>query len=178
LEHLGDKRAIEVIQKVKNMTESQKVAAGEGLGYAFSRYKNYDSYAAIAVKVAVDSSTGQVSIIKMWAATDVGEVINLDGIKNQTEGGMIQAASWVLNEQVKFDKVKITSTDWSTYPVIRFSDVPEVEVAVIDRPNEPALGGGETAGPPTGAAIANAVYRACGRRIYNLPIAPEKIRNH
>ena len=93
----------------------------------------------------------------MWAAIDVGEVINLDGIKNQTEGGMIQAASWTLKEQVKFDHEKITSTDWSAYPVIRFSDIPEVEVAVIDRPHQPALGGGEAAGPPTGASIANAV---------------------
>jgi len=95
--------------------------------------------------------------------------------KNQTEGGMIQAASWALKEQVKFDNVKITSTDWSTYPVIRFSDVPEVEVFVFDRQDQPALGGGEAAGPPTGAAIANAIYRACGRRIYNLPITPEEI---
>ncbi len=175
LEHLEDKRAIDVIQKVKDMTVSQMIAAGEGLGYAFSRYKNTDAYASIAVKVVVDRSKGLVSIIKMWAAIDVGEVINLDGIKNQTEGGMIQAASWTLKEQVKFDNVKITSTDWSTYPVIRFSDVPEVEVSVIDRPDQPALGGGEAAGPPTGAAIANAIYRACGRRIYNLPITPKKI---
>lgn len=175
LEHLEDKRAIDVIQKVKDMTVSQMIAAGEGLGYAFSRYKNTDAYASIAVKVVVDRSKGLVSIIKMWAAIDVGEVINLDGIKNQTEGGMIQAASWTLKEQVKFDNVKITSTDWSTYPVIRFSDVPEVEVSVIDRQDQPALGGGEAAGPPTGAAIANAIYRACGRRIYNLPITPKKI---
>ena len=175
LEHLEDKRAIDVIQKVKDMTVSQMIAAGEGLGYAFSRYKNTDAYASIAVKVVVDRSKGLVSIIKMWAAIDVGEVINLDGIKNQTEGGMIQAASWTLKEQVKFDNVKITSTDWSTYPVIRFSDVPEVEVSVIDRQDQPALGGGEAAGPPTSAAIANAIYRACGRRIYNLPITPKKI---
>ena len=168
LEHLEDKRAIAVIQRVRDMTMSQTIAAGEGLGYAFSRYKNTDAYASIAAKVVVDRS--RVSIIKMWATIDVGEVINLDGIKNQTEGGMIQAASWALKEQVKFDNVKITSTDWSTYPVIRFSDVPEVEVSVIDRPDQPALGGGEAAGPPTGAAIANAIYRACGRRIYNLPI--------
>jgi CO/xanthine dehydrogenase Mo-binding subunit len=170
IEHLEDQRAIAVIQKVKEMTATQTMAAGEGLGYAFSRYKNNDAYAAIAVKLGVNGSNGLVSITKMWAAVDHGEVINLDGIKNQTEGGMIQAASWVLNEQVKFDKVKITSTDWSTYPILRYSDIPEVEVAVIDRPQEPVLGGGEAAGPPTGAAITNAIYRACGKRIYDLPV--------
>ena len=173
LEHLEDNRAIAVIQKVKEMTASQVIATGEGLGYAFSRYKNSDAYMAIAVKVVVDRSS--VSILKMWGAIDVGEVINLDGIKNQTEGGMIQAASWALKEQVKFDKKKITSTDWSTYPIFKFSDIPEVEVAVIDRPEQPVLGGGEAAGPPTGAAIANAIYRAVGKRFYDLPITPEKI---
>jgi CO/xanthine dehydrogenase Mo-binding subunit len=167
--HLEDQRAIEVIQRVSGMTASQKLTAGEGLGYAFSRYKNNDAYMAIAVKVVVDGST--VSIIKMWGAIDVGEVISLDGIKNQTEGGMIQAASWALKEQVRFDHEKITSTDWSAYPIVRFSDIPEVEVAVIDRPHQPVLGGGEAAGPPTGAAIANAIYRACGKRIYNLPFS-------
>jgi CO/xanthine dehydrogenase Mo-binding subunit len=106
----------------------------------------------------------------MWAAVDHGEVINLDGIKNQTEGGMIQGASWTLYEQVKFDQQSITSTDWASYPILKFTEIPEVEVAVIDRPYEPVLGGGEAAGPPTGAAIANAVFRATGKRIYDLPI--------
>ncbi len=177
IEHLDDQRAIAVIQKVKAMTAAETVGAGEGLGYAFSRYKNYDGYAAVAVRLKVDAASGGVSLIKMWAAVDHGEVINLDGLKNQTEGGMIQAASWALHEQVTFDQEKITSTDWSKYPIMRFNDIPEVEVAVIDRPLEPVLGGGETAGPPTGAAIANAVYRASGKRIYDLPITLEKISN-
>jgi len=175
LMHLDDQRAIDVIHKVRQLTNSQDVAEGEGIGYAFMRYKNTDAYASVAARVKVDTLTGQVSIIKLWGVVDVGEVINLDGIKNQTEGGMIQAASWTLKEQVKFNDVKITSKDWSTYPVFRFSDIPKVEVVVIDRPDQPAVGGGEAAVPPTGAAIANAIYRACGKRIYDLPITPEKI---
>jgi CO/xanthine dehydrogenase Mo-binding subunit len=172
MEHLEDERAIAVIQKVKEMTESESTGAGEGLGYAFSRYKNNDAYAAIAAKVSVDNSQGRLSIIKMWAAVDHGEVINLDGIKNQTEGGMIQGASWTTMEQVKFDKKSIISADWASYPIFKFTDIPELEVVVIDRPDQPALGGGEAAGPPTSAAIANAVYRASGKRVYDLPIAP------
>ena len=175
IEHLEDERAVAVIQKVKEMTQTESTGAEEGLGYAFSRYKNSDAYAAIAAKVRVDATTGRVSIIKMWAAVDHGEVINLDGVKNQTEGGMIQGASWTLNEQVKFDQREIISTSWTTYPIIKFTDIPAVEVAVIDRPQEPALGGGEAAGPPTSAAIANAVYRASGKRIYDLPITPDKL---
>ena len=169
IEHLEDERAVSVIQKVRIMTQSVTTGAGEGLGFAFSRYKNNDAYAAIAAKVSVDTS-GSVSLIKMWAAVDHGEVINLDGIKNQTEGGMIQGASWTLHEQVKFDQQIITSTDWASYPILKFTEIPGVDVEVIDRPHQPALGGGEAAGPPTGAAIANAVFRATGKRIYDLPI--------
>ena len=112
---------------------------------------------------------------QMWAAVDVGEVINQDGIRNQVEGGMIQAASWTLSEQVTFDEHKITSTDWSSYPILKFTEIPEIEVAVIDRPHEPVLGGGEASGPPTGAAIANAVFQACGKRVYDLPITPQRL---
>ena len=172
IEHLEDERAIAVIEKVKEMTESESFGAGEGLGYAFSRYKNNDAYAAIAAKVSVDNSQSRISIIKMWAAVDHGEVINLNGITNQTEGGMIQGASWTTMERVKFGKNRIISTDWASYPIFKFTDIPELEVAVIDRPDQPALGGGEAAGPPTSAAIANAVYRASGKRVYDLPIAP------
>lgn len=175
LEHLDDERAITVIQKVRDMTISEQLAAGEGIGYAFMRYKNTDAYIAVGARVAADKMNGQVSVIKMWAAIDVGEVINPDGVKNQTEGGMIQAASWTLKEQVKFNEMKITSTDWLSYPVFRYSDIPQVEVAVIDRPDLPAVGAGEVAVPPAGAAIANAIYRACGKRIYDLPITPDKI---
>lgn len=111
---------------------------------------------------------------QMWGVIDTGEVINLDGLKNQTEGGMIQSA-WALKEEVKFDEQHISSRHWVSYPIFRFSNVPKVEVAVINRPGQPSLGAGEAAQAPTTAAIANAVYRACGRRVRHLPITPEKI---
>ena len=112
LEHLDDERAVAVIKKAMELTASQLPVDGEGIGYAFMRYKNTDSYAAVAAKVAVDETSGNVRLIKMWAAVDVGEVINLDGIINQTEGGMIQAASWTLKEQVTLNTKGVTSTDW------------------------------------------------------------------
>jgi CO/xanthine dehydrogenase Mo-binding subunit len=112
----------------------------------------------------------------MWAAVDAGEVINTDGLTNQAEGGMIQSASWTLREHVKFDDRHIISTDWSSYPIFRFNDVPEVEVVVIDRPGEAPEGAGEAVQGPASAAIANAVYRACGKRIRDLPILPERIK--
>jgi CO/xanthine dehydrogenase Mo-binding subunit len=177
LAHLEDERAIAVVIKIREMCSSEILNEGEGIGFAFSRYKNTAAYSTVAAKVWVDMSTGIVQIKKMWAAVDVGEIINLDGITNQIEGGMIQAASWTLKEQVTFDQKGITSTDWASYPISRFSEIPEVEVAMINRLDKPAEGGGEVSMPPTGAAIANAVYNACGRRIYDLPITAEKIKS-
>ena len=177
LNHLEDERAIAVIQKVQALTSTQNNEDGKGIGYAFMRYKNTDAYIAVAAKVTVDKNNGNVGLIKMWAAVDVGEVINMDGLTNQIEGGMIQAASWTLKEEVTFNTTEITSTDWIKYPVLKFSEVPEVEVAIINRPSEGAKGAGEVPVPPTAAAIANAIYNASAIRIYDLPITPEKILN-
>ena len=174
LMHSEDPRAIAVMKKLGEMTRNQSVGRQEGLGYAFSRYKNTASYCAVAAKVAVPSS-GKVQVQQMWGVIDAGEVINPDGLRNQTEGGMIQSASWTLREEVRFNEQHITSLDWDSYPIFRFADVPVVEVAIIDRPDEPPLGGGEAAQGPSGAAIANAVYRASGQRIRQLPITSEKI---
>ena len=177
LNHLEDERAIAVIQKVQALTSTQNNEDGKGIGYAFMRYKNTDAYIAVAAKVTVDKNNGNVGLIKMWAAVDVGEVINMDGLTNQIEGGMIQAASWTLKEEVTFNTTEITSTDWIKYPILKFSEVPEVEVAIINRPSEDAKGAGEVPVPPTASAIANAIYNASAIRIYDLPITPEKILN-
>ncbi len=177
LDHLEDDRAKAVCTRLREMIKNVEAGSGEGLGFAFCRYKNSTAYAAVAALVKADTRTGKVELKKMWAAADVGEIINLDGIKNQMEGGMIQAASWTLKEQVTFNQNGITSTDWASYPILRFSEIPEVEVQMIDRPEEAAEGGGEVSMPPTGAAIANAVYRACGKRVYDLPITAEKLKS-
>jgi CO/xanthine dehydrogenase Mo-binding subunit len=173
--HQNDDRAKAVIRKLRELTKEQKTNAGSGLGIAFSRYKNSAAYCAVAARVMVNAKEGTVRVQKMWAAIDAGEVINTDGLKNQTEGGMIQAASWTLKEQVKFDNRHITSTDWESYPVFRFNETPDVEVVVLNQPDEEPMGAGEAAQGPASAAIANAVYRACGKRIRDLPILPEKI---
>ncbi|MGV3559945.1 molybdopterin cofactor-binding domain-containing protein [Larkinella arboricola] len=170
LRHLEDERAIAVVKKLQELTRSEKGKPGEGIGYAFSRYKNVATYCAVAARVLADPKTGKVQVLKMWSVIDAGEVINLDGVKNQTEGGMIQAASWTLKEEVQFDKQHVSSRDWASYPIFRFSDVPETEVVVINRPDEKPLGAGEAAQGPTAAALVNAIYRACGQRIRHLPV--------
>ena len=105
-------------------------------------------------------------------AADAGEVVDPDGLENQLEGGLVQAASWTLKEQVVHDGKRTTSVDWETYPILRFDEVPEIETVLLDRPGYPFLGAGEAAQGPTPAAIANAVYAAVGLRIReNLPSA-------
>lgn len=170
IDHLDDPRAIEVLNQLRDKTKNLSTGDNEGIGYSFSRYKNQASYCAIAAHVRVDRSDGQTYVNKMWAVIEAGECINLDGLKNQTEGGMIQSASWALLEEVKFDKMHITSIDWDTYPVFRFPDIPQIEVEVIDRPEKSPLGAGEAAQGPATAAIVNAIFNATGVRARELPV--------
>ncbi|MEM7371651.1 MAG: molybdopterin cofactor-binding domain-containing protein [Bacteroidota bacterium] len=170
LTHLTDPRAKAVLERVQDMCKDTPVDSGEGIGFAFCRYKNYAAYCAIAAKIKVEEQTGNIRLLKMWTAVDVGEVINPDGLRNQTEGGLLQAASWTLAEEVRFDEVGIQSSNFGSYPMLRYSDMPDIEVAILDRPDEPAMGGGEASVPPVGAAIANAVFRASGQRLYTLPL--------
>lgn len=177
LNHMKNEREKECLTKLRNNTQHMELKPGEGLGYAFSRYKNSASYCAIASHVQVNRKTGKVKVKKMWAVIDAGEAINPDGLKNQTEGGMIQSASWALMEEVKFNAKHITSLDWETYPILRFNDAPEVEVEVIDRIDEPPVGAGEAAQGPATASIVNAVFQATGVRARELPIRQELLIN-
>ena len=117
----------------------------------------------------------QVHVTRAWTAVDIGRVINPDGVINQIEGGLIQAASWTLKEQVSFSRREITSRDWETYPILTFAEVPVVEVELIDRPGELSKGAGEGAQGPTGAAIANALFNAIGVRVRDMPITRERV---
>ena len=166
LQHLSDDRARQILQKLKQITNGQKVH-----GISFSRYKNNGTYCAVAARIKPGENHRFPKIEKLWAVVDAGEVINLDGLKNQIEGGMIQATSWTLFEQVTFDERHVTSRQWATYPVLHIDQAPRVEVFIIDRPEEPPMGAGEAAQGPTAAAIANALFHATGERIRSLPIA-------
>ncbi|HVW61068.1 MAG TPA: molybdopterin cofactor-binding domain-containing protein, partial [Puia sp.] len=166
LMHLEDQRARDVLEKLRSIVNN----TSEHIGIAFSRYENRKTYCAVAARVTVDPKHKLPRVQKMWAVVDAGEVINLDGIKNTIEGGMVQSASWTLYEEVKFDEHRITSLNWNTYPVIRFPQSPEVEVVVLDRPNEKAVGAGEAAQGPAAAAIVNAIYRITGKRVRHLPV--------
>jgi CO/xanthine dehydrogenase Mo-binding subunit len=147
-----------------------------GRGVAFARYKNQAAYVALVADVAVDRGDGTIRVERMTAAVDAGDVVNPDGLRNQIEGGMAQAASWTLHEEVLFDRERITSVDWRSYPIARFPAAPVVSVEVIERPNDPPVGAGEAAQGPSAAAIANAVFAATGVRLRDLPLRPQRLR--
>ncbi len=173
---LSDPRARAVVERVARMAGWQagrQPGAGRGRGIGFARYKNLAAYAAIVAEVEVDQ---QIHLTRVWCAADAGLVVNPDGALNQLEGGIIQAASWALKEGVRLDGSGISSRDWESYPVLRFSEVPEVTAELVDPTAErPPLGIGEAAGGPTVAAIGNAVAHALGTRIRDLPLNRERV---
>ncbi|MBB5507980.1 xanthine dehydrogenase family protein molybdopterin-binding subunit [Paraburkholderia atlantica] len=179
LEHLDDPRAHGVIRAVADQFgwRARSARTGDasprshGTGFAFAQYKNLMAYFAVAMDVTVMRDTGELSIERVVAAVDCGQIVNPDGVRNQIEGGILQTTSWTLYEETHFDPQRITSYDWSTYPIMRFSSVPKrVDVLLIDRPGLPFLGVGEAAQGPAAAALANAIDDATGVRIRDLPL--------
>lgn len=179
LRYLDDPRAREVVQLAAQRFgwTSFTRSPGRGRGFAFARYKNFAGYAAIAMETEVQRETGRIHVLRAVAAVDSGDPVNPDGIRNQIEGGIIQSLSWTLFEGVSHDRTRITSVDWSGYPILRFSSVPDrIEVHVVARPGQPFLGTGESAQGPAGAALANAVADATGVRLREAPFSPQRVK--
>ncbi len=173
LRHLSDVRAQDVVRAVAKRADWKAArAAGHGRGIGFARYKNTGAYCAVVAEI---EGAEDIGVKRLTIAVDVGEAINPDGVVNQIEGGAIQATSWVLKERVRFDRQRITSNTWSNYPILRFSEVPEVQVEIMSRPDMEPLGAGEAAHGPVTAAIANAVFDALEVRVRHLPITRDSL---
>ena len=173
LRHLSDERAKDVIRTAARRANWKPARrAGTGYGIGFARYKNTGAYCAAVAEIEGEED---IRVRKLTLAVDVGEAINPDGVINQIEGGAIQATSWVLKERVRFDRLRITSTTWTDYPILRFSEAPDVEVELIQRPEVDPVGAGEAAHGPVTAAIANAVFDGLGVRVRNLPITRDSL---
>jgi CO/xanthine dehydrogenase Mo-binding subunit len=173
LRHLGDERAKDVIRAAASRAKwKPERQPGVGHGIGFARYKNTGAYCAAVAEIEGEKD---IRVRKLTLAVDVGEAINPDGVINQIEGGAIQATSWVLKERVRFDRQRITSTTWTDYPILRFSEVPDVEVEVIQRAELDPVGAGEAAHGPVTAAIANAVFDCLGVRVRDLPITRDSL---
>ena len=173
---LSDPRARRVLEAVAELAGWSAPApprgSGAGRGIAFARYKNTAAYAAVAVEVRAEQ---EITVERVWCVADAGLVVNPDGASNQLEGGIVQGASWALREQVRFGPTGIASRDWDAYPIFRFSDVPRIDVALIDARAWPSLGVGECTVGPAAAAIGNAAARALGTRLRNMPFTRERV---
>jgi nicotinate dehydrogenase subunit B len=170
----GSPRARAVVEAVARRSGwHHRRSRGEtGHGIAFARYKGSSAYCAAVAEVEADR---EVTVRRITLAVDVGAVVNPDGVLNQIEGGAIQSTSWTLKERVRFDRTRVTSSTWESYPILRFTEAPAIDVELLDRQDEPSLGVGEAVHGPTAAAIANAVADVLGVRVRDLPLTPETV---
>jgi nicotinate dehydrogenase subunit B len=185
LKRLADPRAVAVVKRTAEMLDWQArttprtlVAKGKltGRGFSYVRYRGNEVYVAMAMQVGVDAATGKVSVERVVCAHDCGLVVNPDALKNQMEGSIVQALSKMLHEEVKFDRSRVTGVDWTSYPVIRFPDVPPIDIALIDRPEQPLMGAGEGTLAPVGGALGNAIFDATGIRLTTVPFTPARLK--
>lgn len=192
LRYLKDPRAVELVKAVAKRADWQPrpewtppaedngVVRGRGFAYALYVHSKFPGYGAAwsawVADVAVDKTTGEVNVTRVVAGQDSGLMINPDGVRHQIHGNVIQSTSRALMEEVAFDRTAVTSREWGAYPIIKFPDIPKIDVLMLPRQDQPPLGVGESASVPSAAAIANAIFDATGVRFREPPFTPERIK--
>ena len=187
VKHLSDERLINVVQAAakafgwdarpspKSATRGGGVVTGRGV--ACVAYEGDNGYAAMVAEVEVNQDTGVIAVKRMVIGNDSGPISNPDGLRNQIEGGALQGLSRAMGEEVTWDDSKITSVDWKTYHSLPLGfDVPKIDVVLLNRPDRPATGSGETSITLTAAAVGNAVFDATGARLRQVPFTPERVK--
>jgi CO/xanthine dehydrogenase Mo-binding subunit len=187
LRHLSEQRMKDVVQAAakaanwdarpspKPRTASARVALGRGISCV--AYEGDNGYAAMVAEVEVELATGKISVKRMFMANDSGPISNPDGLRNQMEGGALQGLSRCLGEEVTWDDHNVTSVDWRTYRTLPLGfDVPKIETVLLNRPDMPATGAGETSITIVAGAIANAIFDATGARIRQVPFTPDRVK--
>ena len=191
LRYLKDQRAVDLVnavaeragwtpRPVRQEPEAEgDIVRGRGFAYALYVHSKFPGYGAAwsawIADVAVNKATGDVSVTRVVAGQDSGLMINPDGVRHQIHGNVIQSTSRALMEEVSFDRNAVTAREWGAYPIIKFPDVPKIDVLMLPRQDQPPLGVGESASVPSAAAIANAIFDATGVRFRELPFTPERI---
>jgi nicotinate dehydrogenase subunit B len=184
LKNLKDPRGAELLhalaelaswkaQPVRSMVNGD-IARGRGVAYV--KYELVRTYVAAVADVEVDLKSGKVRVTKFYVAHDCGQIINPDGLRNQIEGNVVQTVSRTLIEELKFDRSRVTSVDWASYPILKFPDVPEVAIRLMERQTEKPWGAGEPTAAIVPAAIANAIHNATGARLRSVPFTPDKVQ--
>jgi nicotinate dehydrogenase subunit B len=173
LDHLSDARGRRVLSTAAETAGwGGALPEGVGRGIGYARYKGRGAHCAVVAEVEAET---EIRVRRLTIAVDVGRVVNPDGVRNQIEGGAVQSASWTLTERVRFDRRRITSDTWETYPILRFTQTPSVEVVIVEGDGDESVGAGEAAQGPTAAAIGNAAAAALGVRVRDLPLTPEAV---
>jgi CO/xanthine dehydrogenase Mo-binding subunit len=186
LKRLTNPRAIEVLQRLAARMRWQprpsprqvdpNAAVLTGRGLAFVHYKHDETLVAMGMEVAVERATGRIRVTKVVCAQDCGLMINPDNVQAQVEGNIIQTLSRALHEEVVYDRDRVTTVDWGSYPILRFPEVPALEFDLIQRLDQPPLGAGEAASTPVAAALGNAVFDATGVRLRTVPFRAERVK--
>jgi nicotinate dehydrogenase subunit B len=188
LRHLHHERVIGVLKaaaRAANWETRQSPKPGNprtgvvtGRGVACVAYEGDNGYTGIVAEVAVNQDTGKLTVKRLWVGIDVGPISNPDGLRNQAEGGALQGMSRVLGEEVTWDEQKVTSVDWRTYHSLSLGiELPKIECALVNQPDENATGAGETSITVIAAAIGNAVFDATGVRLRQIPFTTERVKN-
>jgi nicotinate dehydrogenase subunit B len=183
---LTDPRALDVLARASKAfgwqprpSPNPDRAAGPrlvGRGVAYVRYKLAENYIATLMEVAVDRASGAIGVRRVVCAHDCGLIVNPEALRNQVEGAIVQTLSRALHEEVQFDRSRVTSVDWATYPLLRFPEVPSIDVILINRPDQPLWGAGEAAAVPVAAALGNAFFDATGVRLRRVPFTRERVK--
>ncbi|MFD2238031.1 molybdopterin cofactor-binding domain-containing protein [Aureimonas populi] len=192
LRYLTDPRAADLVRAVAERAEWKPhtgpfshggegdILYGRGFAYAVYVHGKFPgtaaAWAAWVADVAVNKATGEIAVTRVVCGQDTGQVINPDGVRHQIHGNVIQSTSRILKEEVRFSETGVSSLEWGAYPILQFPDVPQIDVLMVPRPDEPPLGAGESASVPSAAAIANAIFDATGVRFRELPLTPERVR--
>jgi nicotinate dehydrogenase subunit B len=184
LKYLDDKRGIELLERLAALAKWEKrsspqKASGDvvkGRGISYVKYELVRTYVGAVVEVEVDTSSGRIRVTRFYVVHDCGQIINPDGLRNQIDGNVLQTVSRTLKEEVTFDRSKVTSLDWQSYPILTFPEAPEIVVELIDRPNEKPWGAGEPSASVVPSAISNAVFDATGVRLRSIPYSPAKVK--
>jgi nicotinate dehydrogenase subunit B len=186
LKRLSTPRADEVLQRAAARMRWQarpsprpvdpNAAVLTGRGIAFVHYKHDETLVAMGMEVAVERATGRIRVMRVVCAHDCGLMINPDNVQAQLEGNILQTLSRALHEEVVYDRDRVTTVDWNSYPILRFPEVPTLEFELIQRLDQPPLGAGEAASTPVAAALGNAVFDATGVRLRTVPFRPERVK--
>jgi CO/xanthine dehydrogenase Mo-binding subunit len=183
IRYLNDVRGEEVLKRLHTLAQWEGRASAKrngrdtatGRGVAYVKYELYRTYVGVVATVEVNRKTGAIHVERFAVVQDCGQIINPDGVKNQVEGNVLQTVSRTLKEQVRFDRSRVTSIDWASYPILTFPEIPNVDIELIDRPTEKPWGVGEAAAAVVPAAVSNAVFDAVGVRLRSVPFLPGKV---